>query len=91
MQDTVHEKTHKHGIELPITVAEALEIDRKTNTALWMETIAKDLAVVKIDLKFNDHGEPVHVGHQCIPYHIVFDVKMDFARKARLVAGGHVT
>ena len=30
-------------------------------------------------------------GHKEIRYHIVFDVKMDFTRKARFVAGGHMT
>ena len=30
-------------------------------------------------------------GHQEIRCHIIFDVKMDFTRKARFVAGGHMT
>jgi len=30
-------------------------------------------------------------GHQKIPCHIIFDVKFDGRRKARLVAGGHRT
>jgi hypothetical protein len=28
---------------------------------------------------------------KCIPCHLIFDIKMDFTRKARFVAGGHVT
>ncbi len=31
------------------------------------------------------------IGYQKIPLHFVFDVKMDFTWKARLVAGGHMT
>jgi Reverse transcriptase (RNA-dependent DNA polymerase) len=31
------------------------------------------------------------VGFQEIPCHMIFDVKMDFTRKARFVVGGHVT
>jgi hypothetical protein len=31
------------------------------------------------------------IGFQEIKCHIVFDVKMDFTRKARFVAGGHMT
>ena len=31
------------------------------------------------------------VWHKEIRCHIVFDVKMDFTRKARFVAGGHMT
>eukprot|EP00978_Attheya_sp_CCMP212_P009067 scaffold21363_cov33-Attheya_sp.AAC.6 len=30
-------------------------------------------------------------GYQLIPYHIIFDCKFDFRRKARLVAGGNFT
>ncbi len=31
------------------------------------------------------------VGSKWIPCHVIFDIKMDFTRKARFVAGGHVT
>ena len=34
---------------------------------------------------------PDMIGYQEIKCHIVFDVKMDFTRKARFVAGGHTT
>ena len=30
-------------------------------------------------------------GYKEITVHMVFDIKMDFTRKARLVAGGHMT
>ena len=30
-------------------------------------------------------------GYQKISCHLVFDIKMDFSRKARFVAGGHLT
>ena len=30
-------------------------------------------------------------GYQRIRCHMIFDVKMDFTRKARFVAGGHTT
>ena len=34
---------------------------------------------------------PDLIGFQEISCHVVFDVKMDFTRKARFVAGGHTT
>jgi hypothetical protein len=34
---------------------------------------------------------PSMIGYQEIRCHLVFDVKMDFTRKARFVAGGHLT
>ena len=34
---------------------------------------------------------PELTGFQEIKCHVIFDVKMDFTRKARYVAGGHMT
>ena len=46
---------------------------------------------VKIAFDIKEEGAKPPPGHKRIPLHMVFDVKMDFTRKARLVAGGHVT
>jgi hypothetical protein len=48
----------------------------------------KDNAVA---FRILDEGEQVPVGSQWIPFHMIFDVKVDFTRKARYVAGGHWT
>jgi hypothetical protein len=40
---------------------------------------------------FLDEGDCAPNGYQKIKLHMIFDVKMDFTRKARLVAGGHMT
>jgi hypothetical protein len=42
-----------------------------------------------VDIK--PEGTKAPIGYQRIPCHMVFDVEMDFTRKARFVAGGHVT
>jgi hypothetical protein len=41
--------------------------------------------------KILDQDAPKPVAHTWIPCHMIFDIKMDFTRKARFVAGGHVT
>jgi len=46
---------------------------------------------VKIAFHFLGDQEVVPIGYKQIPCHIIFDVKMDFTRKARFVAGGHKT
>ena len=47
---------------------------------------------VKVAFKILKDGEDVPVDYQFINCHMIFDVKMeDFRRKARLVAGGHMT
>ena len=44
------------------------------------------------DFKNLENGEIVQIGYQRVNCHIIFDVNMeDFRRKARLVAGRHVT
>ena len=90
--------THKFGIRLPKTAAEALQIDKEMGTDFWQKAIEKELRKVKIawevrdDLDLNEvrKGKQL-VGFTEIACHMVFDVKMDFTRKARFVAGGHLT
>ena len=85
-------KTHKFGIELPKSVAHALELDRRNGNTLWADAIAKEMKDVRPAFKILDPADADPVGHQRIRCHMIFDIKMeDFRRKARLVAGGHVT
>jgi len=44
-----------------------------------------------VAFRFLEDGENIPVGSQWIPFHMIFDVKCDFTRKARFVAGGHWT
>jgi len=92
--------THKFGIKLPHSVEEALEIDRITGTDHWRRALNKEMQRVKVAWKVREGITPEDVragkvkdlvGFQEIGCHIVFDIKMDFTRKARFVAGGHVT
>ena len=93
--------THKFGIRLPKSVEEALEIDRVTQTDYWRKAINKEMTKVKIAWKTHDgdvtpqdvrNGKvPDMIGYQEIGCHLVFEIKMDFTRKTRYVAGGHTT
>ena len=46
---------------------------------------------VRIAFDILDTEDNTPIGYQKIHCHLVFDVKMDFTHKARLVAGGHTT
>jgi hypothetical protein len=83
--------THKFGIELPKTVEEALEIDRKTCTTYWYDAIQKEMCNNAIAFEFLEPGESIPISYTKVTLHMVFDIKIDFTRKARLVAGGHLT
>jgi hypothetical protein len=84
-------RTHKFGIQLPQTVEEALAIDRETNTTYWHDAIQKEMKNVRVAFKFLEPNSRVPIGYKWIKCHLIFDVKMDFTRKARFVAGGHMT
>ena len=83
-------RTHKYGVELPHTVEEALAIDARTGTTFWRDAIEKEMRNVSIAFEFKD-DDKMPIGCKRINCHMIFDVKFDLARKARFVAGGHMT
>ena len=92
--------THKFGIEVPRSVEQALAIDEQTGTDHWRKALNKEMSRVKVSWKAHDGHTPEQVrkgeakdliGYQEIKCHLIFDIKMDFTRKARFVAGGHMT
>jgi hypothetical protein len=91
-QTTCYLKRTHFGIEVPKTVKEALDLDRKNGNTLWADAIAKEMKEVCITFNILPNGHSAPIGYQKIPCHMIFDVKMeDFREKARLVAGGHRT
>ena len=50
------------------------------------------MKIFKVAFKIIDDGEMAPRNHQFVKCHMIFDIKMDnFRRKARMVAGGHMT
>ena len=84
-------RDNKFGIEAPRTVKRALEIDRETGTDYWRKAIEKEMMHVRCAFRILEEDAPEPRMSKRIPCHMIFDVKMDFTRKARLVAGGHFT
>jgi Reverse transcriptase (RNA-dependent DNA polymerase) len=83
-------KNTKFGIRVPRTVKEALEIDRITGTTFWRDAIDKEMAVVRPAFLL-DPLNRIPPKHTWIVCHMIFDIKPDLTRKARFVAGGHMT
>ena len=95
--------THKFGIELPKSVREAFEIDKKTGTDHWRSAIEKEMSKIRGMGAFEPYekvtpealrsGTAKLPGYSEISCHMVFDIKMDgkFTRKARFVANGNQT
>ena len=81
----------KFGIEVPETADEALALDEKNGDTFWKDAIAKEYENSSMAFDVQEEGEGAPVGWKKITCHLVFDVKMDLTRKARYVAGGHLT
>jgi hypothetical protein len=76
-----------------------LQIDKETGTDFWWKAIQKEVQKVMVAFEFEDGLPPdqvqldkaAYVAFQEIKCHMIFDVKMDLTRKARFVAGVHMT
>jgi hypothetical protein len=79
------------GIRIPQTTKEAIEIDREDNSQDWHNAIMKEMANGRVALKLQDRGTAPPPGYKKIPLTMIFDIKMEFTKKARLVAGAHRT
>jgi hypothetical protein len=91
----VRRTTHKYGIEMPAPgrdiVQKAIDLDRKNGDTFWMDSLAKEMRNLNIAFEYLELGEKAPPGWFKATGHIVFDVKMDFTRKARWVKDGHKT
>ena len=87
----VRRTSHKYGIEVPRTLKEALALDEKNGNKYWSDAVGKEMGNIMVAFEI--------LGPQCRPPpgwtkssgHLIFDVKMDFTRKARWVKDGHKT
>jgi hypothetical protein len=85
-------RTHKYGIEVPKSFDDCVCIDQENGNTLWQDAIHQEMSKVRIAFQVLDDDEVIPLTYQEIRCHMVYDVKMeDFHRKARFVAGGHMT
>ena len=83
--------SHKYGIEIPTSIASARNIDENNGNKYWIKAINKEMTNVGIAFTILDDGIKLPPGWRKASGHLVFDVKMDFTRKARWVKDGHCT
>ena len=81
----------KYGILIPSNVREALQFDKDNGNTYWHDAIQKEMQNSKIAFELLGMGEQPPPGYKRIRCHLNFEVKMDLRRKARYVAGGHLT
>ncbi len=80
------------GVEIPRNTKEALLLDEQNKNNLWVESMRTEIKGKQGHgtLLFLDPGAQPPEGYQEAPLWMIFTVKSDLRRKARLVAGGHM-
>ena len=87
-------RTQKFGIRIPKFVEEVKKIDEQNGDTVWWDAICKEMRNVRPAFEvFEGKLENIPQDYQFMWCHMIFDVKFreNFRRKARLVAGGHMT
>ncbi len=69
----------------------AFAVDKKNGNSLWRDALAKEMTEVGVAFEVLDEGISAPKGWHKVTGHLIWDVKMDFTRKARWVLDGHKT
>ena len=72
-------------------VAHAKELDHTNGNTLWMDTLKKEMYNVVVAFEMLEDSSKAPSGWTKVMGHLVWDVKMDFTRKAGWVLDGHKT
>ena len=91
VKNRIRRTMHKYRVEIPRDVKHAYEIDARNGNTLQRDALKKEMYNVRVAFEVLDVG--VHAPHRWkqVTGHLVWDVKMDFTRKARWVLDGHKT
>ena len=91
VKNWIGKTTHKYGIKIPWDVEHAHEIDSRNGNTMWRDALRKEMYNVRVAFEILDEGTHAPHGWKRVTGHLVWDVKMDFTRKARWVLDGHKT
>ena len=58
----VKKKTHKYGVEVPRSLKEAIELDRKNGNRLWRDAYEKEIRNVSVAFRILKRGQKTPVG-----------------------------
>jgi hypothetical protein len=91
VRSRIRKTTHKYGIEIPMHLEHTYAIDKKNENTFWKDAIAMEMLNIGVAFEVLPDGQKAPVGWKKVTGHFVWDVKMDFTRKARWVLDGHLT
>jgi len=79
------------SVQVPTSIEDAYRLDKEYSNTLWRDVIQKEMINVAVDFHVLDHDEREPRDMSFTNCHLIVDVKIDFTRKAKFVAGGHTT
>ena len=68
-----------------------MEIDQRNGNTMWIDALALKMFIVGVAFEILEEDQPARAGWKKASRHLVWDVKMNFTRKARWVLDGHKT
>ena len=83
--------THKYGIKVPTLVVHTKEIDCQNKNTMQQNAINKEISNVYFAFEIRNAHQPIPVGWIKASGYVIFEVKMDFTRKARQIKDRHRT
>ena len=83
---------YKYGVEIPRSIEHAREIDKRNKrnkNTLWIDALKMEMDNVEVAFDIEEDGTPIPIGYKEASGHLVWDVKIDFTRKACCIKDGH--
>ena len=80
---------YQYGIRVPKTRCKAVAIDQENGDNAWSDNINTEMQNFAPVFKLNAKDKCIGNEYKYVGFHRVYDIKMDFTQKARLVADGH--
>ena len=89
LSSRVRKFSQKYGFEIPSSISHAKKLNEKNGNTFWTDAIRKEMTNVGISFDILEQGEQAPPGWTKASSHIIFDIKIDFTRKARWVKDGN--
>ena len=82
---------HKYGIQIPISVKHAKNVDRINKNTFWEDAISKHMTEVGVNFEVLEDRKAASISWKKVTGHMLCNVNMDFTQKARWFLDGHKT
>jgi hypothetical protein len=87
----IRKTTHKYSVEVTTSIQHAYKVNRENGNTLWRDMLALEITKIGVAFEVLAESQRAPPGWSKVTGHLIWDLKMDFTRKARWVLDGHKT